>query len=331
MKIKETTGIDVSKLTLDVCIQSNKQLATFENSYEGFEKLIKWVYKSSPHPRECVFFAFEHTGLYSEQLSIYLSRKGISYAIVPGLEIKRSLGIARGKDDKIDASRIALYAHRLRDEIKPCTAPLKEISFLKKMLSLRDRLVRQRSGYKVSLREQERLLDQADYQLLFRVQRKLIKELSEQIKEVETEMKTIVQNNMKLRHIFTLLISIKGIGKQSALCLIVYTEAFTKFNNSRQFAAYCGIAPFPNRSGTSLLRKTQVSHLANKRMKTLLDMCANSSIQHNKEISEYYQRRVSEGKNKTSTINIIRNKLISRAFAVIQRDSPYVNLWRHAS
>jgi hypothetical protein len=44
----------------------------------------------------------------------------------------------------------------------------------------------------------------------------------------------------------------------------------------------------------------------------------------------YYQRRVENGKNKMSTLNIIRNKLLARAFAVVDRGTPYVNTMRYA-
>jgi len=331
MKITETIGIDVSKATLDVCIHSNQELATFENSPKGFALLLKWCYRSSSHPREHVFIAFEHTGLYSERLSEYLSKKEIPHSMISGLQIKRSLGIARGKSDRIDASKIALYAYRLRDEIKPSVAQSKEIKAIKKLLSLRDRLVRQRAGFKASSKEQKNVLKRKDNGLLFKVQDRMIKELTKQIKEIEKEMQLIIKSHQELDHMFRLLKTVKCIGDQAALFLIVYTEAFTKFKNARQFAAYCGVAPFPNRSGTSLRGKTKVSHLANKKMKSLLDMCAKSSICYNMEIREYYYRRVAEGKNKMSTVNIIRNKLISRVFAVINRDTPYVDLWRHAS
>ena len=331
MKITETIGIDVSKATLDVCTHSNQQLAIFDNSPKGFALLLKWGYRSSPHPRENIFFAFEHTGLYSERLSEYLTKKEVPHAMISGLEIKRSLGIARGKSDSIDASKIALYAYRLRDEIQPSIAGSKEIKTLKKLLSLRERLVRQRAGYKASLRDQRKILARKDNELLFRIQEKMIKELSKQIKEVEKEMGGIIKGDPMLDHMFVLLKTIKCIGNQAALFFIVYTEGFTKFKNARQFAAYCGVAPFPNRSGTSLRGMSQVSHLANKKMKSLLDMCAKSSICYNMEIREYYYRRVAQGKNKMSTVNIIRNKLISRAFAVINRDTPYVDLWKYAS
>lgn len=60
-------------------------------------------------------------------------------------------------------------------------------------------------------------------------------------------------------------------------------------------------------------------------------MCAISAIQHNPEMKTYYQKRVSLGKNKMSTINIIRNKLIARIFAVVKRQTPYVNTMKFAA
>jgi transposase len=113
--------------------------------------------------------------------------------------------------------------------------------------------------------------------------------------------------------------------------LIVCTNGFTTFKTWRKFASYCGIAPFPNNSGTSVRGRTKVSHLANKEGKALLNLCASSAIQYNPEMKAYYRRRVEKGKNKMSTLNIIRNKLLARAFAVAQRGTPYVDTMRYAS
>ncbi|MEM9000611.1 MAG: hypothetical protein AAGB24_10135 [Bacteroidota bacterium] len=71
--------------------------------------------------------------------------------------------------------------------------------------------------------------------------------------------------------------------------------------------------------------------MANKTVKSMLNMCAPSSIIYNAEIKKYYAQRVAAGKNKMSTINIIRNKLVSRAFAVVNRGTPYVNVYKHAA
>ncbi len=104
-----------------------------------------------------------------------------------------------------------------------------------------------------------------------------------------------------------------------------------KFKDARKFASFCGIAPFPNSSGTSIRGRTKVSHLANKKIKSLLDLCAKSAIQSNPEMKSYYHKRIEQGKNKMSTINIIRNKIVYRVFAVVKRQTPYVNTMKFAA
>jgi len=250
---------------------------------------------------------------------------------LPGLEIKRSLGIVRGKEDKIDATKIALYAYRLRDEIKPYQMPSKHLLSLKRLLSLRERLVKQRTGFKSSIKEQKRVLIKKDNEILFATQQKMIHYLDKQIKAIDKQIKLIIKSNAKLEKQFKLIISIKGIGKQTALFMIVYTHGFTKFKTWRKFASYCGIAPFPNSSGTSIRGKTKVSNLANKKIKSLFDLCAKSAIQHNLEMKNYYTKKLEDGKNKRSIINAIRNKLVSRIFAVIQRQTPYVDFLKYAA
>ena len=274
---------------------------------------------------------FEHTGLYSHGLSVYLASKDIPFLMVPGLEIKKSMGMVRGKNDKADAKNIAKYAYRMRDEITPTVLSCEEEQSLKRLLSLRQRLVKQRAGFKSSLKEQKRVLVKKFNETLFTTQEKMIHYLTKQIKQVETEMMDILKSNESMLNNYKLITSIKGIGPQTALFMIAYTANFTKFENHRKFASYCGIAPFQNQSGTSIRGKTKVSSLANKKIKSLLDLCAKSSIQYNPEMRVYYEKRVSQGKNKMSTINIIRNKLVSRMFAVVNRNEPYVDTMKYAA
>ena len=331
MKINETIGIDVSKLKIDVLIHSNQMFEIFENTNKGFKKMVNMTYKNSKFPKEEILFAFEHTGLYSHKLSVYLSEKNIPFVIIPGLEIKKSLGIVRGKDDSIDAKRIALYAYRLRDELEPCKLPATKLMELKRLLALRELMVKQRAGYKALLKEQTNVLIKKDNKILFETQEKMIHYLTKQIDITEQEMDSIIKSEEKLNEMFQLITSIRSVGTQTALHLIVYTSGFTKFNKWRKFASYCGIAPFPNTSGTSIKGRTKISNLANKKIKSLLDMCAKSAIQFNPEMKSYYERRVEAGKNKRSTINVIRNKLLARIFAVVERKTPYVDFMKYAA
>ncbi len=331
MEIFQTVGIDISKLTFDARIHTSKAYKSFKNENNGFKGMLKWVVQNNKFSMGNTLFVFEHTGLYSHLIAKFLSENSCNFTIVPGLEIKRSLGITRGKDDKLDSTKIARYAYRLRDEIIPTQLPIKPIQDLKSLLSLREKIVRQRAGYKASLKEQKRIYDKTEKAILFETQENIISFLSGEIQKIEKTINEIIESNNLIAEHYKLITSIKGIGRQTALHVIVYSENFTKFKTSRQFASYSGVAPFPYMSGTSIKGRTKVSHLANKKLKSLLDMCAISAIKHNPEMRTYYQKKTKEGKHKMSVINAVRNKLLARIFAVVKRKTAYIEIMKFAA
>ena len=109
--------------------------------------------------------------------------------------------------------------------------------------------------------------------------------------------------------------------------MLVTTNNFTSFENGRKYACYSGIAPFENASG-KYQGKTQISHLANKRVKALLSNGANSAYKWDPEIKAYSERKIKEGKHHNLVINSIRCKLVNRVFAVVNRQTPYVNIYQ---
>lgn len=331
MKFKETIGIDVSKPFIDAFIYTSKKHKRFKNTKKGFNEMILWVDKYSEIKDIDRVFAFEHTGIYSLPLSIYLTEKEIPFILIPGLELKKSLGITRGKDDKIDAKAIALYTYRRREEIKPYKLPLKNLLELRRLLSLREKLVKQRTGYKSTNTEIKALLTKKEHSLYFKVHSDMIRALTKQINLVEKQLLSIIKVDDELKKMYDLIIGIKSVGAQTALFMITYTNGFTLFENHRKFASYAGIAPFPYQSGISIKGKAKIHPFANKKFKSLLSNCAVNAIVNNAEMRLYYERRIREGKSKMSTINVVRNKILSRIFAVVQRGTPYVDTLAYAS
>lgn len=331
MEQKESLGIDVSKKTLDAMLYLKKDNQQFKNSPGGYKKLINWAIKQTGLKSHQIAICFEFTGVYSLPLACFLDQKNIVFSMVPAIEIKRSMGLVRGKNDKVDAQRIAEYIHLRRDKIKPYILPSKNILQLKKTLSLRDKLVIQRSGYKADNKESKAMLKQDDYKLFFAVQAKMIHYLSKQILDLEKQITLIIKADPEMNRIYKLITSIKGVGMVVATNFIVLTNCFKDFSDSRKFACYSGIAPFERQSGTSLNSKSRVSPFANKKMKTLLNMAAFTAIQFDPELKMYYLDRIEKGKSKMSTINIVRNKIVHRVFAVVKRGTPYVVLQKHAA
>lgn len=160
------------------------------------------------------------------------------------------MGITRGKNDKDDAKRIAEYAYEKREKIKLYKMPSAIFLKLKRLLSYRERLVKERAAFKGRLKEYNIFLNQEEDNVLFESQGRMIAHLSEEIKTVEEELYRLIKEDEKLAQQFNLIKTIKGVGPQTALVIIVLTNGFTSFDKWRKFASYAGTAPFPNESGT---------------------------------------------------------------------------------
>ena len=321
MKVSHIIGADLSKETVDLVCHDSQQYVQIENRPGGFRHLLKWMTQQQMD-RSAVMIVMEHTGLYSFHLEGFLHARGIAFCKVSALAIKRSLGLVRGKNDQLDARRIARYGSEKMDQLQPAKRPDPSLERLKLLQSTRDALVRQRASLLCSLKEFSAIVKATD--LVIRCRQEVIKSLTEQISKLETEIATVIASSAPLKQTATLLQSIVGVGPVLSTVTMIKTQNFSLFENARKMACYCGTAPFEHSSGKSIRGKTRVSHLADKQMKTLLDQGAKSALQHDPEIRDYYNRRIEKGKSKRSTINIIRNKLLFRMFAVINRQSPYV-------
>ena len=321
-KVQHIIGADLAKKSIDLSCHLLKSHIQIENTQQGYKQLIEWLNKQKIN-LSTVMIVMEHTGLYSFGLEAFLHQQQIVFVKVNALAIKRSLGLVRGKTDQIDAARIAAYGYEKREQLIPDRLLDDSLKRLQMLYSTRERLVKHRAALICAIKEYRHIGIQ-EKDLILQSQLKIVKELDKQIEQLEKESGLIIENQDALKKNFTLLTSIKGVGKVLALASIIKTNNFTRFDTARKFACFCGTAPFEHSSGTSIKGRTRVSHLADKKMKTLLDLSAKSAIQHDKELKEYYLKRIGMGKSKMSTINIVRNKILYRMFAVIKRQTPFV-------
>jgi transposase len=323
MTVQHIVGADLSKNTIDLVCHTTGDYLQIENKASGFQILLAWIDQQGIAIDQTLL-VMEHTGLYSLLLEQFLSKHDIAFKKVNALEIKRSIGMVRGKSDRIDAVRIATYGFEKKEKLTaqiPVSPQLKRLQMLQ---STRERLVRQRAGLTNAVKEY-RHIDIQEQDLLIKSQLQVIKALDKQITRLEQEVEKIVAEDEAISTNYRLLQSIKGVGKIVALATIIKTSNFTRFTNSRKFACYCGTAPFEHSSGSSIHKRSRISHLADKQMKTLLDLAAKSAIRYDSELKNFYQRRLLMGKSKMSTINIVRNKILYRMFAVAKRQTPFVD------
>ncbi len=324
-------GSDISKAVIDISFHKDGKpiyLNQFTNNEKGFIRCIKQLSKLTSIPKEQWMICFENTGIYSKPLLEWLLNNNIPCKEENALRISRSLGLRRGKDDKVDSMDICQYAFEKRDSIRPSTLPKPLIIMLKKLLARRDFLVRQRQSLKVSLKEQKGFIDESIYESLELGNATLLDAYNLEVRSLEDAIQELISSDSKVALNDKLARSIIGIGTVTSAYMIAVTENYTRFQKARKFACYCGVAPFPNQSGTRT-GKTRVSHIANKKMKSLFSNCIMTAIVYDPEISMYYKRKRKEGKRAGIVMNAVKNKLIQRVFAVVNRKTPYVKMMNY--
>ncbi|MBA2498514.1 MAG: IS110 family transposase [Chitinophagaceae bacterium] len=322
-------GIDISKKTFDAALIPGGNTAgmkhqAFTQNAAGFADFLDWLnYYKIAH--EEVLICMEHTGLYTYVLIDFLIATGLNLWVEMPLRIKKSMGLQRGGDDKAAAIQIALYAYRYKDQVllwKPEQAIVLE---LRQLSAQRDRLKLSLNQLVVPLQEiAECSHDAGIIKMQVKLQAPVIKAIEKSIASIETKIDNLIAADPATQATINRVSSIKGVGKQTAIHVFIYTKGFTTFSSGKQLASYCGVVPFTKSSGTSVRYKTQVSPFANKHLKKLLHLCAMAAIQHNDELNQYYSRKIAEGKNKMSVINAVRNKLVQRIFAVVRDGRNYV-------
>lgn len=331
MKFTSFVGIDISKKDFDVALINNQGVTLdtkkFLNNLTGFKRLTHWINQNGS--AESAMICLEHTGVYCLPICIYFEESSINYSLQPGLQIKRSMGIQRGKNDKADAQMIGRYAYLNRNEIKCYTLPSSTLMKLKQLVSYRERLVKSKVAIKTASKELKLLNDKMLHGLVISDSDSHVESLKKSIAQIDRELKRIIQEDPELKRLFDLATSVKGVGLQIAVNLLIVTHGFTRFKSWRKFSCYCGLAPFEHRSGSSIRGKTKVSSLGNRRMKAIIGNGIASAIQNDPEIAKYYHRKLEEGKHKMVVLNAVKNKLISRVFAVIKRGTPFVTLYQH--
>lgn len=322
-------GIDFSKKTFDVSVIHRGNLQTidyqqFENSQAGCVSLLKWLGTLSKEPRENWLFCGEHTGLYSLCLSEFLVKRGLFMWLENPLQIKQSSGIKRAKNDRVDSGEIAMYAYRFQDRARAYSLPDKALKSLELLFSFRERLKSNKQALLVSAAEIRRVMQrQSTARYIYEQSKKDIERINREIKEVERRMLEAIESDQALSENHRIVTSMKGVSLINSVAIIVATQNFTRFENSRQFACYAGLAPFGKQSGTSINTKPHVSRLADKRIKVLLTQAAKCAVRYDPNLKHYFERKMAEGKNKWLIINNVRNKMIHRIFTIVKNKQLY--------
>ncbi len=141
---KYFVGVDISKSKLAICVLEGKQVVLercIDNTSKALTAFKRQAKKIGILP-ENTLYCCEHTGIYTTTLIKWSAACGYNLWVEKSIQIKKSIGMQRGKNDRIDAHRIATYAFRYQDEAVIFERPRKVIEALKHLLAARQRLLK---------------------------------------------------------------------------------------------------------------------------------------------------------------------------------------------
>ena len=337
MKKELYIGVDVSKRWIDlayyngVVVDWKQGHIRVDNKEAGFLQIGKWLKKIGAD-KDSVLFCMEYTGLYCQNLRLWLEKEGIVYGMVNPRKMHRfepDLGeneraLDRIKTDEMDSFRIAMYCEKHCRKIRslPSRLPAPAYFKLKRLIAERRQYVVQSALYK------QQLHDVCDYDTDNSVSRKQeeMKSLMARIRQTDAEILSVMEEDAAIKGNYDLLRTVTGIGIVVATETIILTENFMAITNPRRYACYIGIAPAKKESGDSVRGGSHVSRKGFTQTKADLSMACLKAIQSDANIKSYWQRRKADGKKGGVVLNAIKFKLVLRMFAVIKRQKPYVEI-----
>ena len=298
----------------------HKEIPNSELSVEAlikeFKLLPKFKLKQS-------VFCMEHTGIYGNRLLACLKKTKANIVVENSLRIRNSLGIIRGKYDKIDAIRIAEYSYTNREKLRFLQAKRLIIEQLAQLFSLRSRLIDLNKALNAPIAEGHLFLKKSLTDQNTKLCKRSINAVKLDLERVNSTILSLIKEDTYLSHLKDIITSVPSIGDITAVQIIICTNEFKDINNARKFSCYAGVAPFKNESGT-IIRKARVSKFANKKVKALLHLCALTAVRYDSDMKEYYHRRTKIDRKPTmSALNAVRNKLILRIFSCVNGDRLY--------
>ena len=327
-------GIDISKEKIDASAIDvrNSQLGVvkldyqvFENRPMGFRRMLVWArHLIKGITLEEVMFCCETTGGYDRSLCDYLYAKGLDIWRESSLQIKKSCGLRKGKDDKTDSLIIAEYAMRHMDKAVYYVSPSETVRELKALLLYRRKLEQEKTSKKVRVAELKATAAKSkSISFILRDAQKSIRVLEKSIKDCEKQILALYDSDEELKKSYDHLTSIRGIGIVNASAMIAYTNNFKNITTSRKLSSYYGIAPFREQSGTSVNKKAMVKCYSNSMLRAYLTQAAENTIREHGIYHEYYRRLSERGKCHGIALNNVKNKLLHLSLSLIANDMDF--------
>ena len=319
-------GIDVASETLAVALTRGPRQPvgaplSVANDPDGFAALAAWLAEHGAGP-ETALVCLESTGVYGEALCYGLHERGFRVVVEDAARVRRAMPVAGAKTDALDAARIADYAARFVDELRPWAPAEAVVEQVRTLLTMREQLTRERTAKQNARRMLARKVVQTP--LANRIADDAVAYLKARIVEIDREIKRLTSSHPTIGAAVALLVSVPGVGHLLAAHLCVATGGFTRPLRPKQASAWLGICPLDHESGSSVKRKPRSRGYGPSAIRKLLYLASMRLVSIDGSPHQaYFERKKAEGKSGRLVLNNVSNKLLRVAAAVLRDGEPY--------
>lgn len=300
-------GIDVAKAQLDIAIGAEGESWSVPNDEAGIEALLTKLRSCT-----CGLIVLEATGGYEVPVVSALAAAGLPVVVANPRQI-RNFARATGqlaKTDRLDARILALFAERIRPEVRPL--PNDAARLLEALLTRR----RQISGMIVAERNRQGF---APAPLKKRIEAH-IRWLQRELDGVDADLGKAIQASPVWRAKDTLYRGVPGIGPVISRTLIADLPELGHLTH-REIAALVGLAPLARDSGT--LKGKRMVFGGRAPVRSALYMAALVGAKHNPIIRAYYLRLCERGKPPKLALTACAHKLLTTLNAMARSGEPW--------
>jgi transposase len=302
-------GIDVSKAMLDIAVAPTGDAWSVPNSADGVQQLVAKLREISPR-----LVVLEATGGLERRAIAAVAGAALPVVAVNPRQV-RDFAKATGKlakTDAIDAAVLALFAERIRPEVRP----LKD----EQTQELEALVVRRRQVVDMITAEKNRLLAAPPSKRVRTAIGRIIKVLQTQLEEIDADLDDSVRGSPVWREKEDLLRSVPGVGKVLSRTLLSLLPELGTLGN-KQLAALVGVAPLNRDSGTQKGRRFVWGGRAHVR--AVLYMGALAATRFNPVIRAFHARMIAAGKLPKVALVACMRKLLTILNAMVRSKAPW--------
>lgn len=320
-------GWDCAKEKLNFCLRAADLTILEEGQVSNQSRSIKALLLKLGRRHNLalteVLQCVDNTGLYSNPILSLLADTDLAIWLEDPLQISRSIGRRKDKNDVIDARDHAEYAMTFQRRAKLYKLKSECVEQVKMLTRQRLLHVRNRQRALTSYRETSRFslaeMDEQTRQIL----EKSLADAKATIEALEKRIEALIAADKEAKRKYDITRSVPGFGPKNTIVIIAVTEFYEKLKNARACASYGGVSPHQRQSGTSIRSRHKTSRAIDNELKSALHQGAMSLIRTDSPFKRLYDRLKEKGKSHLSAINAVRNKMLRVLYACLEDDVMY--------